>query len=197
MSASTAPVTAPTATPLPAVPQHAVGRAGLPGRALAQGRLPGAERAVFTSLVPLLSVPALLATGGAPWVVGTALVLTAVVAWLCLARHVVVGHGWVADRRLWRYRVTHAGDLRAVELVGNGHGGLLELRPHVGRPHRLREPEFASPSSRRALAALVVLSGASACPHSRRLLGLAPAPTHVVAVSSGAPVDAASTAAAA
>jgi hypothetical protein len=143
---------------------NAVRRSGLPGRLLAEARLSRIEQAVFMAVVPLLSVPALLATGMAMWVLAPTLALSAAVSWLCLARHTVVGRGWVADRRLVRYRVTHAVHLRAVEMVANGHGGLLKVYPATGRPHRLRAVEVSATGLRAALAALVDGSRATVSP---------------------------------
>ncbi len=123
----------------------------LPGAVLASARLPKAEFAVFLVVVPLLSIPLLLATMTAAWAVTIAIALTTIVGWLCAARRVVIGNGWVADRRLWHYRVTRGGQLRGVELLENAHGGVLRLSPHTGRAHRLRRNEFERPEARAAL----------------------------------------------
>lgn len=134
-------------------------RRALPGPVQASVGMPLAEVAAFVVVVPLLSIPVLLATMGAAWAAGTALVLTAAVGWLCAARRVVVGDGWVADRRLWRYRITHGAELRAVELRDTAHGGVLRLSPHAGRAHRVRLSEVSLPAARTALA--TVLDGGS------------------------------------
>ena len=136
-------------------------RGALPGPVRASARLPKAEAAVFLVLVPLLSVPVLLATMGAAWAAGVTVVLTAAVGWLCAARHVVVGNGWVADRRLWHYRVTYGAALRTVELLDTAHGGVLRLTPHTGRPHRLRRTEFDRPDAQAALATLLAVGTAT------------------------------------
>jgi hypothetical protein len=117
--------------------------------------LPAAETAVFTAVVPLLSIPLLVATMGAPWVLLGATAATGLVAWVCLARRVVIGRGWIADRRMWGYRVTHGADLHRTEFVHNGHGGVLRLHPSHGRAHRLREAEFGSVQARTALVGVV------------------------------------------
>lgn len=142
---------------LPSAPSAPAGRRcqALPGPVHASSGRPPAESAAFTSVVPLLSIPLLIATMGAPWaVLGTA-ATTGLVAWVCLARRVVIGRGWIADRRLWGYRVTHAADLRRTEFVHNGHGGVLRLHPGRGRAHRLREAEFGSAQARTALVGVV------------------------------------------
>lgn len=151
----------------------------LPGAAVTSIRLPWAETAVFVTVLPLLSIPAMVATMGAPWAAVGAVVLTSVVAWLCLVRHAVVGRGWVADRRFFRYRVTEAQNLRAVDLVENGHGGLLRLHPLTGRPHRLRAHEFSGPQAREALADLLAASDASVCRGATNALGMAERPAAV------------------
>lgn len=153
---------------------RALTRSRLPGPVRATAGLPKAEFAVFLVVVPLLSIPVLLATMGAAWAAGVGLALTAVVGWLCTARRVVIGTGWVADRRLWHYRITHGAQLRWVDLVDNAHGGILRLTPHTGRAHRLRRPEFERPE---ALAALrtVFASGTPMIGHSARA-AIAPAP---------------------
>lgn len=137
-------------------PDHAVLAGGLPGPVRAASHVPRGETAVLVAVVPLLSVPVLLATMGALWAALVGLLLTLVVAWLCLVRRVVVGSGWLADRRLWRYRVSLCEQVRAVELRENGHGGLLRVRLHRGRTHRLRRAEFGDPAVRAALATLLV-----------------------------------------
>jgi hypothetical protein len=116
---------------------------------------PAAETAAFTGVVPLLSIPLLIATMGSPWVLLAAAVSTALVAWVCLARRVVIGQGWIADRRLWRYRVTDGADVRSTDFVQNGHGGVLRLHPARGRAHRLREAELGSVRARTALVGVV------------------------------------------
>ena len=147
----------------------------LPGPVLASVGMPRAEVAVFVVLAPLLSAPVLLATMGAAWVAGGALAVTAVVAWVCGARRVAVGDGWVADRRLWRYRVTSAAQLRAVELLDTAHGGVLRLSPHTGRPHRLRRTEFDRPDVRAALGGLLSAGTPAVGPGVRQALALPPA----------------------
>lgn len=132
-----------------------VGRRVLPGDVRASVGLPAAETAVFVAVVPLLGLPVLLATMAATWAVAGALVLTAAVAWLCLARRVVVGDDWVADRRVWRYRVLPVAQLRVVELAENAHGGLLLLRPQRGRPFRLRRPELTRGDLRDAVSSVL------------------------------------------
>ena len=127
----------------------------LPGPANVTSGVPVTETAAFVAAVLLLGVPALLATQGSPLVLATVVALAAVVTWLCVVRRVAVGPDWVADRRFWGYRVTGASSLRAVTFVENGHGGLLKLHPHAGRPHRLRRPEFGNPAVRTALTGLV------------------------------------------
>lgn len=133
----------------------------LPGPALAVGRPPRIEAAVLTTVVPLLAVPVLLATMAALWAMTVAVALTAAVVWLSLARRIVVGQDWVADRRMLRYRITYAAHLRAAELVDTGHGGVLRLHRHAGRPHRLRRIELEAPATRRALAELLAASPAA------------------------------------
>ena len=130
-------------------------RDGLPGPVHTSSGLPAAETAVFTGVVPLLSIPLLVATMGAPWVVLVAAAATGLVAWVCLARRVVIGSGWIADRRLWGYRVTDGAALRTTDFVHNGHGGVLRLHPSQGRAHRLREAEFGSLQARTALVGVV------------------------------------------
>jgi hypothetical protein len=117
--------------------------------------MPWAETAVFVAVVPLLAVPVLLASMADGRVVGTTLLLTALVSWPCLAKSVVIGDGWLADRRFWHYRVSHGQHLRSVELAENGHGGLLRLHLHSGRPHRLRLSEYSSVDARAGLATVL------------------------------------------
>ncbi len=166
----------------PALPRGVRSRR-LPGEATTSSRLPWAETAVFVTVLPLLSIPVMIATMGAAWAATTGLALTGVIAWLCLARHVVVGQGWIADRRVFRYRVTQARHLRAVELVHNGHGGLLKLHPHGGRPHRLRVHEFIHPQVRGALADIVTASDASVCAGAQKALGLSSTPRALVSAA--------------
>ena len=130
-------------------------RDGLPGPVLISSGLPVAETVVFTGVVPLLSIPLLVATMGALWVVLVAAAATGLVAWGCLARRVVIGSGWIADRRLWGDRVTHGAELRSTDFVHNGHGGVLRLHPAQGRAYRLREAEFGSLQERTALVGVV------------------------------------------
>lgn len=144
----------------------------LPGPTVSSSRLPRAETAAFVVVLPLLSIPVLLATMGAAWAAAAGVGLTAVVTWLCLARHAVVGRGWIADRRLFRYRVTEGNDLRVVEFLPNGHGGLIRLHPDTGRAHRLRAPEFTDPALRAALADVVAGSDAVVSVDARAALGL-------------------------
>ena len=144
----------------------------LPGPVLASAGLPWSETAAFVAVVPLLGVPVLLATSAAAWAATTVLLLTVAVAALCLARRVVLGTDWLADRRLWRYRVTHRSELRAVRFVENGHGGLLKISPRVGRAHRLRRPEFDRREVRVALARLLQSGGPEVGPGVRAALGL-------------------------
>ena len=162
-------------TPMP-VRRPAGGRARtfsrLPGPVRASARLPRAEFAVFLVVVPLLSTPVLLATMGAVWAAGSAAALTAVVGWLCAARRVMIGTGWIADRRLWRYRITHGDQLRSVELLDSAHGGVLRLTPHAGRAHRLRRNEFDRPDARAALATVVTSGTATVGPGVRQALAL-------------------------
>ncbi len=161
-TAHPAPAHPAPARPAPAVtPVHVRPSLLLPGPAVAVGRPPRAEVAALVAVVPLLAVPVLLATMAAVWAVTVAIALTAVVAWASLARRVVVGHGWVADRRLLRYRVTPAAHLRAAELVHNGHGGVVRLHRLSGRPHRLRRVELDAPGTRRALSELLAASPAA------------------------------------
>lgn len=160
------PVTRAAAAPVPAVSvAPAAVRVGacrrLPGSPLAVGRPPRAEAAAFAGVVPLLAVPVLLVTMAALWALTVAVALTAAVVGLCAARRVVVGQGWVADRRVLRYRITYAAHLRAAELVDTGHGGVLRLYRHAGRPHRLRRVELDAPATRRALAELLAASPAA------------------------------------
>lgn len=164
----------------PTTPDHLigptlVGRRGLPGPIHLSSRLPWAETAVFVSVVPMLSLPVMLATMSAQWAVLVAVLLTGAVAWLCLIRHTALGHGWVADRRLWRYRVTHSAHLRSVEMVDTSHGGLLALHPHHGRPHRLRAEALSSAAGRAALGAVVADADVALCRGTRALLGAEPA----------------------
>jgi hypothetical protein len=136
--------------------RHAVrSRAGLPGPVCSSSGLTAAERLVFTAVVPLLSIPLLLATMGATWVAAGAAAATAFVAWVSLARRVVIGSGWIADRRLVGYRVTYGTDLVTTDVVQNGHGGIVRLRPRQGRAYRLREPGFGSVQARLALSTAV------------------------------------------
>ncbi len=136
--------------------RHAVrARVGLPGPVHVSSGLTAAERLVFAAVVPLLSIPLLLATMGATWVVIGAAAATAFVAWVSLARRVVIGSGWIADRRLWGYRVTYGADLATTDVVQNGHGGIVRLRPVHGRAYRLREVAFGSVQARLALASAV------------------------------------------
>jgi hypothetical protein len=146
-----------TSNQVPSAASTRAGRRGqvLPGPAHTSSGRPHAETAAFTAVVPLLSIPLLLATMGAPWALLGAAAATGLVAWVCLARRVVIGQGWIADRRLWGYRVTHAADLRTTEFVHNGHGGVLRLHPGRGRAHRLREAEFGSVQARTALVGIV------------------------------------------
>ena len=146
-----------TSNELPSAPGTHTGRRrqALPGPVHDSSGLPAAEAAVFTAVVPLLSIPLLIATMGAPWVLLGAGAVTGLVVWVCLARRVVIGRGWIADRRLWGYRVTHGADLRRTEFVHNGHGGVLRLHPGHGRAHRLREAEFGSVQARTALVGVV------------------------------------------
>lgn len=165
-------------TVAPATPSRtpAVRRRHLPGPVQASSALPMAETAAFSAVVPLLSIPLLLTTMAAVPAVVAAVALTSVVAALCLSRRTVVGRDWVADRRLWRFRVTHASALRAVEAVSNGHGGLLKLHPRAARPHRLRAPELDGPAIRSALATVVLGSSAKVSPSARSALGLSTPP---------------------
>lgn len=149
-----------------------VGRRALPGEVRASVGLPAAETAVFVAVVPLLALPVLLATMAATWAVAAALVLTAAVAWLCLARRVVVGGDWVADRRVWRYRVLPVAQLRLVELTENAHGGLLLLRPQSGRPFRLRRPELTRGDLRAAVSSLLADGTARLADGVPAILGL-------------------------
>jgi hypothetical protein len=153
-----------TSNELPIAPGTHAGRRrqALPGPVHSSSGLPAAEAAVFTAVVPLLSIPLLIATMGAPWVLLGLLAVTGLVAWVCLARRVVIGRGWIADRRLWGYRVTHGADLRRTEFVHNGHGGVLRLHPGHGRAHRLREAEFGSVQARTALVGVVTGGSRSA-----------------------------------
>lgn len=144
----------------------------LPGPVTTSCRLPAAEVAVFCAVVPLLSLPVLLATMAATWALLVALVATAIVAWPVLARRTLVGDGWLADRRLWRYRVTAAEQLRAVQVVDDGRGGLLRLHPTVGRPHRLRCTDFHAAPARSALAAVVAAGPATLDRGAARMLSL-------------------------
>lgn len=147
---SSAGVPSPTDGP-PAPNSRALTRSRLPGPVRATAGLPRAEFAAFLVVVPLLSIPVLLATMGAVWAAGVGGALTAVVAWLCAVRRVVIGNGWVADRRLWHYRVTHGAQLQSVDLVPTAHGGVLRLAPYQGRAHRLRRTEFERPEAVAAL----------------------------------------------
>ena len=147
-------------------------RSELPAAVLSSTGLSWFETIVYVTLVPLLSVPLVLATMGAGWVAVVALALTAVMAWLCASRRVTIGDGWIADRRLWRYRVTRAADVRAVELVPNGHGGVLRVHPHDGRPHRLRRPEFETAQARAALSTVVAVGNPQVDANVRALLDL-------------------------
>lgn len=170
--------TLPAAASMRTGSSRALTRSCLPGPVRASAGLPKAEFAVFLVLVPLLSLPVLLATMGGALAVWVTLALTTLVAWLCAARRVVIGTGWVADRRLWHYRVTLGTHLRSVDLLDTAHGGVLRLTPHHGRAHRLRRAEFTRPE---ALAALrtVVASGTSSVGNSARV-ALAP-PAHPAA----------------
>ena len=164
----------------PTTPDHRpgptpVGPRGLPRPIHLSSRLPWAETAVFVSVVPMLSLPVMLATMGARWAVLVAVLLTGAVAWLCLARHTALGHGWVADRRVWRYRVTHAAHLRAVEIVDTSHGGQLTLHPHHGRPHRLRTSALSTADARAAVGSVVAEGDATVCRGTRALLATGPA----------------------
>ena len=143
----------------------------LPGAVHGSARMPKGEFATFLVVVPLLSIPVLLATMTATWAAATTVALTAVVGWLCAARRVVIGNGWVADRRLWRYRVTHGGQLRAVELRETAHGGVLRLSPHTGRAHRLRRTEFDRPEARAALRTVLAAGSPTTNPGARTALG--------------------------
>ena len=158
-----------TSNQLPIAPgtDAAPRRPALPGPVQSSSRLPAAEAAVFTAVVPLLSIPLLIATMGAPWVLLGAVAATGLVAWVCLARRVVIGRGWIADRRLWGYRVTYGTDLRRTEFVHNGHGGVLRLHPGHGRAHRLREAEFGSVQARTALVGVVTGGSRSALQNVR------------------------------
>ena len=156
------------------LPPGPVVRSTLPGPVRASSGMPKAEVAAFLVLAPLLSVPVLLATMGAGYVVGGALAVTTLVAWVCGTRRVAVGDGWVADRRLWRYRVTYGAQLRAVELLDTAHGGVLRLSPHSGRPHRLRRTEFDRPDVRAALAAVVAAGTPALGPGVRQVMALPP-----------------------
>jgi hypothetical protein len=156
----------------------------LPGPVRASSALPSAEAAAFTAAVPLLSIPLLLMTVSAVPAAVAAVAVTALVGALCLARRTVVGHDWVADRRLWRFRVTHADALCAVEVVHNGHGGLLKLHPHGARPHRLRAAELHGRAIRSALTELVLRSSAEISPSARSALGLPPVPPRSPALPS-------------
>ena len=149
-------------------------RRTLPGPVRASAGMPGAEMAVFLVLAPLLSVPVLLATMGAAYVVGGTLVVTTLVAAFCGARRVAVGDDWVADRRLLRYRITSATQLRAVDLLDTAHGGVLRLTPQTGRPHRLRRSEFDRPDVRAALAAVVSAGTPALGPGVRQAVALPP-----------------------
>lgn len=82
----------------PARTSRALTRSRLPGPVRGTAGRPEAESAVFLVVVPLLSIPVLRATVGAAWAAGIGLALTTTVGWLCAARRVVIGTGWVADR---------------------------------------------------------------------------------------------------
>jgi hypothetical protein len=144
----------------------------LPGPVHASSALPSAEVATFTAVVPLLGVPLLLLTMSAVPAAVATVVATALVGAVCLSRRTVVGHDWVADRRLWRFRITHADALRAVEARATGHGGVVRLHPHGSRPHRLRAAELHGPAMRSALTGVVLRSGATVTPAARSALGL-------------------------
>ncbi len=92
---------------------------------------------------------------GASWVAIGAAAATAFVAWTSSARRVVIGSGWIADRRLVGYRVTYGADIDTTDVVENGHGGIVRLRPTHGRAYRLREVAFGSVQARQALASAV------------------------------------------
>ena len=156
MSDATSPALSPAGTPV-RTPSggRALGRRALPGPVSSSQGMPWAETAVYVAVVPLLAVPVLLASMADALALGTTLLLTALVSWLCLARRVVIGDGWLADRRFWHYRVSHGQHLRLVELVENGHGGLLRLHLHSGRAHRLRLSEYSSLDARAGLATVL------------------------------------------
>lgn len=154
------PGAAPVMTAPGVVPAVARATRRLPGPALAVGRPPRAETVVFMTVAPLLALPILLATMVALWAVTVTVVLTGTFTWVLLARRVVIGRGWIAERRLLRNRITFATQLRVAELVHTEHGGILRLHRHVGRPHRLRLVEIDAPSIRRALTELLAASPA-------------------------------------
>lgn len=128
----------------------------LPGRVYASARVPLGEVATLTVVVPFVSVPLLLATMAPLWAYGISVLLTFTVAWLALARRIVVGRSWIADRRLFAYRITHVADISRVDVVETAHGGAIKLYPAHGRAHRLGRVEIDSERVRVTLAAMLL-----------------------------------------
>lgn len=177
--------TEPTATetqPRPAC-EH---RWRLPGPCTARTGVPRAEVAAFAVVVPLLSVPVLLASMTATWALVLSGVGSLAVLLVLLRRGAAVADGWVAHRRLGRWRLVPLSQVHAVQYRETAHGGHLYLANAAGRGLRLRVPQWDAGNGARALADAVRTSGARVDDRAAGLLGL-PEPSRRLATAAAAP----------
>lgn len=143
-------------------------RSGLPGPAVATAGARPAEVATAVAVVVLLFVPVAVWTQAAPGAFVALAVALAAVALLAWARRVVVGHDFVAVRRLGRYHVASADHVRHLELRAM-QGGALCLHTDDGRCLRLRRSELERPG---VAAGLRPLAGCSDSTRDRPVCAL-------------------------
>lgn len=148
-------------------------RSGLPGPVVAEAGVPLVEVASYVLVALALSVPLLLWTGFSLVGLLLAAALLAFVSYALWARRVVAGDEYVAVRRLGRFHVARAGNVRHLELSPSSQGSLC-LHMNDGNCMRIRRVEFESPALNSQLRLLAAGAAGTLDRRTAELLGVEP-----------------------
>ena len=133
-------------------------RRDLPGPALATHHITLGEVLTWLLIAVVVPVPLLLWSGFAGWAWAVAAAVLVVTACLLWADRVVVGHGYVAVRRLLRWHVVASDELARVTARPSAHGGIVRL-DCAGGGHLVLHRGELEPRVERALQALLERDG--------------------------------------
>lgn len=146
-------------------------RRRLPGPVLASHHVTAAEVVAWLVIALVVPVPLLLWSGFAGWAWAVAAAVLVVTAGLLWADRVAVGEGYVAVRRLLRWRVLAADDLARVTARPSAHGGIVRLDCANGGHLVLHRGEL-EPGVEQALQTLVERDGLRRNAQAEQLLHL-------------------------